>query len=289
MISRAALAVGATVALAMSGCAPLSGPADTALPSGISISVYQTRTDVAERRLEVAVRNDTERVLTITGLVFDSPQFAAPVRWVKDSTRIRPGTEVDLPVLLADASCTDERPVATVTLDYSLEGAQSGTAVTQPVDRIDRLPELELEDCIAVDVAAIAEITPPAALRFGTAAGVELALIDLAVAPTGAGGSLLIDSVLSTTLLEVADPGVGAGLDELPLDLTVDSDDADSVLTVAMLPGRCDPHSIAEDKRGTIVPLSVIVDGVSGILYLTTADAVRAELYAFVKRVCGLP
>ena len=60
-----------------------------------------------------------------------------------------------------------------------------------------------------------------------------------------------------------------------------------SVVVLQLTPGRCDPHAIAEDKRGTIMPIDVVVDGTAGRIYVPAADAVRGALYTFVTESCG--
>ena len=64
--------------------------------------------------------------------------------------------------------------------------------------------------------------------------------------------------------------------------------DAPSVITLLVTPNRCDPHAIAEDKRGTVFPISVILDdGTTGRQYVASADVVRAALYDVIGMACG--
>jgi hypothetical protein len=45
---------------------------------------------------------------------------------------------------------------------------------------------------------------------------------------------------------------------------------------------------VAEDKRGTFVPVHATVDGVEQpVVYLAMPAALRAELFAFVHDACG--
>jgi hypothetical protein len=58
-------------------------------------------------------------------------------------------------------------------------------------------------------------------------------------------------------------------------------------VTILLTAGRCDPHAIQEDKRGTIMPIEVIVDGTPGRAYIASADAVRGAIYDVVTQACA--
>lgn len=264
------------------------------LPGGITVAVQQSRSDVAQRRLKVSVTNDGPDPLTVTGLRFSAPQFTEPAVWPKDSTTVRPGTTVDLPVALASPDCSADGP-PTVTLRFLAAGTANDAdpreheATVTPDDPFDRLPALRTEDCLAEAVAAVATITASGPVRITDVGGSPAAALDLVIAPTGAGGSLRIDSVTGTTLLAPADPATGDRRDELTIGVTVDADAGTTTIPLTFVPNRCDAHAIAEDKRGTILPLHVTgPDGVTGIVPVPVDEATRSALYAFVAKACGL-
>lgn len=60
------------------------------------------------------------------------------------------------------------------------------------------------------------------------------------------------------------------------------------VVTLRVVPGRCDAHAIAEDKQGTVLRIGVVVDGESGTLVLPAPAERREELLAFVAEACGI-
>jgi hypothetical protein len=112
--------------------------------------------------------------------------------------------------------------------------------------------------------------------------------LDLSVTPTGAGGSVSIDEALSTTLISQADAVTGKTQAESELGVTINGTAAPSIVTLTLVPGRCDTHAIAEDKRGTIFGLRVTnPDGATGVLYVTSPDEIKIELYRFVQTVCS--
>jgi len=69
--------------------------------------------------------------------------------------------------------------------------------------------------------------------------------------------------------------------------LTVDGRSQTSAVTLTLVPARCDPHAVAEDKRGTVFPLRVSVDGTSGTVYVAADAEVKAALYDFVRAACA--
>jgi hypothetical protein len=109
----------------------------------------------------------------------------------------------------------------------------------------------------------------------------------IAVDPTGAEGTVVIDAVRSTTLLNPAGPdGTGAG--ELRLGIALGADGPKD-LHIPIVPNRCDAHALAEDKVGTRIPLYVTApDGTAGRLVLDAGDGLRAQMYAFYSAFCEL-
>jgi hypothetical protein len=50
---------------------------------------------------------------------------------------------------------------------------------------------------------------------------------------------------------------------------------------------RCDPHAVAEDKVGTLLPLRVRVAGREGVLKIDAGSRLRGQIYDFVTKACG--
>lgn len=285
-MSRApGIVVAAAVVLALAGCG--SGATATDPPEGLEVRVYQTRTDLAERRLQVSVVNGTGADLTVTRLVFAAPQFADPMRWPKESTVIRSGVTADLPVTFAAPDCDASPGPASVELGYALADGREGTMIAVPGDVNSRLEAIRIEDCLAEAVDAIARIeavTPP---RHEVVDGRLVARYDLTIEPTGAPGSFALSGAIGNILVALVD-GAGAPVGEVPLEVVVDGRDAPSVLSLSFVPGRCDEHAILEDKRGTLVGLRASADdGTAGIIWVTPAEPVRQAIYDFVREACA--
>ena len=274
-------------AVVLAGCAADSA-SEVELPEGVAVSVYQTRSDFSARKLEVSITNDTAEVLTIEGVLLDGEQFAEPAAWPKDSTTINPGVTADLPVQLGDADCTAKTLTTTVAIDFRLGDADAATAVTEPTDSLDRLGALFADDCFIEKVTPTATITAATAPREVTLGSRRAALVDLAITPTGAGEPFTIDAVGNTTLLTMVDPESGAQGALVEIDREVDAATSASTLTLAIVPSRCDPHAIAEDKRGTIFPLEVtLASGEKGRVYVPATTEVKSAIYDFVTAACG--
>jgi hypothetical protein len=249
--------------------------------------MYQTRTDTGPRRIEIAITNATDGAVEIDRLVFDSTQFDGTAEWQKDSTRIVAGATVDLPVLLPPPDCDADEIVHTVEFDYELADGTTGTATAAPVDRLDRMPSLRVEDCLTESVADIAVLTADTLPYPIDVGGIPAVGVDITVEPTGADGSVTFVASGSTTLLMMADPSTSTLENLLPLNVVVRGTDEPSVITLTVAPGRCDPHAIQEDKRGTIFPIEVITPDGEGRIYVTTAGPVRSALYDVVIANCG--
>jgi hypothetical protein len=58
-------------------------------------------------------------------------------------------------------------------------------------------------------------------------------------------------------------------------------------LRLHIRPARCDPHAVAEDKVGTLLPLRVRVGGREGVLKVDAGGLLRGHIYDFVTSACG--
>jgi hypothetical protein len=277
------LAVLASAAVGLVGCAP---DAAGGLPPGIDVSVHQNRPDTEDRRLQVRISNGSAEPLTVTELIFSSPHFAEPMPYLKAPSTIRAGGTLDLPIDLADPVCDQDDGEPRVRLEFEHGEGHTGQGSVIPDDRLDQLDGITERDCLDDSMSAVAEIREPDEIRIDTVDGRLVAFVDLEVVPTGGTGSFTIESVDDTVLFGLFDPASATPLDSLPLEITVASGDAPSRLTIPLVPARCDAHAVAEDKRGTLLPLRVQVGEVNGIRYFALSDERKGELYAYLGLAC---
>ncbi|HWL01814.1 MAG TPA: hypothetical protein VNQ52_05500 [Microbacteriaceae bacterium] len=286
-----AVALSATL-LASCASAPDTGEnASVGLPAGVTVDVYQTRTDLPARKLEIAITNASDEDLTVTGAEFASPQFVAPAVWTPrpGGTVIRAGAGVDLPVQLAEPACDEPAPAGLVRIRFTTADGRTGSAELPAVDRYDRLPGMRTEECFAIAVGDVASLTIDEPVRVESAGGALVGLVPVTVSPTGAKATFTIDAIEDTVLLGLSD-GRGGALESLPLALEISGSAPPSSFEIPIVPGRCDPHAIAEDKQGTIFILQVTApDGTTGRMRIAAAPSARASIYEFFAAACGLP
>lgn len=270
-------------ALALTGCA--SAPAG--LPDGVTASVYQNRFDYSLRQMQIKVSNGTDETITVTRATLDSTRWTEPAVWDRPQ-EIPPGAARDLKVLLGAADCDAVELEDVVTLGLTLADGGTVTGTLVPEDETGRLAAVYAQDCLGEEIAAVATITPPDAVTWVPGAG-GAATVDLTITPTGAEGEFTIHQAKGTVLLKLVDEG-GATLEVQPLERVVVASTGAGVIRLLVEPTRCDPHAVAEDKRGTFFPLDVSTpSGNSGTIYVAVSDEVRLSIYEFFADHCGLP
>ncbi len=236
---------------------------------------------MAAHTLQVAVTNSSGATLAIESLVLHSDQFVAPARWPKERTTIAPGVTADLPVPLAAVNCEAGWSLPQIDLKYRVGDGAAQSLTLEASDRLGQLAQISAVDCLFASVDEVVEITASTTPTILTASETPTARLDLTLRPTGAIGTVTVRGVRSTTLLSVtAHPA------SFPLTLT--GSDEPVLLSLDIRPARCDAHAIAEDKRGTIFPLDVVVGDSSGEIAVAVSDAVREDLYSFVRAACAL-
>ena len=273
MRRSAALLVVAVAAGLLAGCAP--GPVSE-LPAGVSIAVQQNRDDYGPRRIEVLVTNDADEPLDVWEARLDSPAFTDAA--VTDGpTTIRPGTTTALRLQLAPPDCAGTGSDARVRLAFT-RGAVSGTAVIAPADPLGTLSRVHSEDCLAQRVAELVSIVPGDAVTVAQEGGESVAHLGVTLSPTGAEGGVRIDSIGRTILLRPA-----SGEDAWPVGVRVDAASPSTRVDLAIVPSNCNTHTVSEDKRGTFLPVAVVLDdGTSGFVFVGVDDAVRGAIYRFI-------
>ena len=275
------------VLFALTGCQT----APSGLPDEVSVSVYQTRSDGAVRQVQVQVSNSSAQALTVVGLSIDSTRFVEtapfdkPGRVPPNSAVVPAGATRDLPVRLPAASCDGSPARDVVSFDFEWADGRRGNAEVTIADT-EVLEQLTAVDCFAKAVTDIVTLPPPAQAEWMPGAH-SPATLTIGATPTGADGRVTIDSIGATTLLAPVTEG-GTPLASAPFDVAVDALLPPTTIELRVQPARCDPHAIAEDKKGTILPLTISVEGgATGIFALPVSDEVRVSLYDYVTDWCG--
>lgn len=274
--------------LALAGCSgtPVSEPGPT-LPAGVTVELVQLRADVALRQAQVHVTNGSEETLTIGEVRVEDPRFDGPaLRVVAGRTSTVPaGRSVDVRVQLPAADCSaseEEEPEVVPEVVLELVGGDGAAEVTasatDPLGFVAPLHERECRGERLTDAAALAFT------GFQESAPGEAAVLELTVTPTGE-GEATIAGVQATNLLDFGPASVDGAY---PLDLAVSPGDAEPVVVeLPLVPFRCDPHAVQEDKRGTIFDVRVVVEGEPGEIELFVGDELRGRILSWVAAWCG--
>lgn len=267
----AAVVTALLAACALAGCGPT---APDALPDGLEATLVQLRSDVADRRAQVRVRNDGDRAVTIGEVRVTDPRFApAATRVVERSTELPPGTAVDIRVALGDAVC-DAPATGPASVTLGLRTADGDRTATARIPELfPFLQALHEAECLR---ARIDEVAALGIEGFEPSTSGEPAILRLRLAAQDAAtAALFVTGVRDTNLLTVADPfsPIRVGGTQ-----TVD---------IPLVPARCDPHAVQEDKRGTVFRVDVDLDGEPGSFDLAASPQVRAAILAWVADRCG--
>ncbi|MFP5347657.1 MAG: hypothetical protein ACLGIA_11610 [Actinomycetes bacterium] len=216
----------------------------------VSVELLQYRRDQADRRVEVKVGNGGEADLVVTRLELRVPGFqgSGPVA---EPAVVPPGQRVDLRVPYGEPQChlreqPREGPVVRLWLGQDRRAteltARAGSGVLRSI--FDR-------ECAARRIASVAPLAWSPEWQSTAPGAVEGALL---VGPVAAGHTASVLDVEGTTLFAVTATG-------LPISLAVAQTAA---VPVRLTPQRCDPHAVAESKRGYAFDVRIVVNGPDG-------------------------
>jgi len=275
---------------------PASPSASASVAAPLTAEISQFRDNYSRQIIEIQLTNTTGEPVTVLAAGLRSPLFASRISWTAAAagTELPPHQTKSLPARLPAAACPDQAaeqsragqpPAAAVeVLLASAAGAPGKTVTTVAADPFGVLARNNGEMCVAQAAAAIAD------LRFGPALELSpdarTAFLHLLITPRNsatdpADRALTINSVGGTTLLE-EDPSA-----PWPSGLRIGATGPARELRLGIRPARCDPHAVAEDKVGTLIPLHVSVAGREGVLKIDAGAQLRGRIYDFVTSACG--
>lgn len=274
---------------------PSATASATALPSPapVTAEINQLRDNYSRQIIAIELTNTTPGTLTVYGASLATPLFAGTIGWPAPPGGIDlpPGQAKILPAQLGAPECglhdgaSDEAPALVLRLAAG-PGPESTATVRAP-DPYGVLSRNNAEMCLAQATAVVAGIRLDPELE--VAAGGQSAVMRLTITPRstpgavnpGTTGSLTINRIDPTTLLE-EDPSA-----PWPRSVSVSTGGESQQLRLGIRPARCDPHAVAEDKVGTLLPLRVSAGGRDGILKIDAGALLRGRIYEFITAACG--
>lgn len=278
---RVAAALGSILLAATLGaCSPAPEPV---APPGVSVSLLQSRGDVAVALVAIKVRNDGEAPVRVASVSYRDPRFASVPEWVGASD-IPAGRARDLRVEVPPPACDQDDSNGTGTALVRFQTANGAVEkeyeVTDPLDFVSTYFEAA---CFAERVASAGSLELERVTTQQQDSG-EVAVMRLKVTAGGA-DAIRVGPVRATVLLSPESGGL-----EWPLDATV-APGTSQTFDLPTVPARCDPHAVAEDKVGTRFRVGVTIlaeTPVTGDVMVIADDAQRAQLYGYIRRFCGI-
>ncbi len=285
-----ALVVTLIVAAAVPGCGGPDPrePAETAPPPGVSVSLAQWRSDEAEHRLEVAVRNTTTEQIRFSRVQLVTESFATlPAHPVDTVIGRTPRTDLRIPY--GEAICPDDRipPVRPATV---LADARVGDGPERRI-RFDLphpdplLTRLVNEECGAHLLRRKVDITFGDSWRLERVDGVDTMV-----------GTLRIARAAGTEEIEIAELGntshftlrAASGRSRPVVVLPAGQPRLD--LPVTLAPARCDPHAFAEAKKAYLFPIRASAGGGEPLWLIASPPARMPHTFTeYARKACGLP
>ncbi|MGK9148571.1 hypothetical protein KXS11_13165 [Plantibacter flavus] len=258
---RRALRTALVTALLGLGCALTAcGTTPGGTAPQLTLELRQNRDQYAIHAAIVRVTNPGDADVVVSRVALGGSAFDGGTDRERTST-IPAGQTKDLAVDLPPADCdtAEDALQADVVLTLS-----SGATVryTDLADPTAALPRVHAADCTEGRVAQIAVVTAEPVVRLEGTGPTTVAILTLTVTPTGGPGTLELVRLRSTVMLQPAPGSDGtAAAEDWPLDVQVDASSDPRSFELRVVPTRCDPHALAEDKVGTLFPLVVRIDG----------------------------
>lgn len=271
------------------GCAPApdGGSTTTAVPTDATVELRQNRDQYAGRSAIIRVENGSDDDLVIVGLELSGSAFDGTTGRGRTSA-VPAGQTKDLAVELPPPDC--DTATSDLQADIVLH-LEDGAVVTIAAveDPTEVLPRLHGAECTVVGVKRIASITGESSVRLEGSGPSTVAVLTITATPTGRPGRLDLVELRSTVLLKPApDASMPTDASAWPLDRTVDTTSGVQSIDIRIVPTRCDPHALAEDKVGTLFPLVVrIDDGPEAVMTLPLPAATATALKDAVRIRCG--
>lgn len=283
-------ALGLVATVGLGGCAVAGPDASDAsitpspLPTDgleLAVELHQARAEIVDRVLRVWVDNAGPTDVTVTSARLTSAWLDGTSRSAEPKL-VPAGTVRQVPVALTDTLCGPaDAADPVVELDLADDAGRTATVRLVPTDPRGALTAVHDENCAAAAFATGARIVVDGDLVLTPDPGGATATLALHLERVPGGPVVTLDEIERTTLLDTAEG------DSWPVALSTAPGGTTSTVIVAE-PARCDAHAVAEDKRGTFLPVRTTVDGVpQALFYVDLGADLRGQVHRFVGEACG--
>ena len=272
---------------AASSCQPVATPepGTSERAAEIVVDINQSRDQYGKQAILIQLTNASGSPVTVSGVDLRSGLFQQAITWRPENGQLElpPNQPKSLPASLPEPRCgshTGEPPATTI--HYARTNNEQRQLSTGATDSFGVLQRNSDELCLAKEAAAVASIA--LAPELDVAPDGRTAVVRLIITPTRTATpnqTLVIESIGGTTLLaeQPSDPW--------PRDVAIAAAADARVLSLRVRPARCDPHAVAEDKVGTLVPLNVAIGNRQGALKVPAPADLRGRIHDFVTAACS--
>ncbi|MBN9129273.1 MAG: hypothetical protein J0I04_06425 [Paenarthrobacter ureafaciens] len=249
------------------------------------MDINQSRDQYGKHAILIQLTNTSSSAIVVSSVDLRSGLFQQDITWspVNGALELPPNQPKSLPASLPEPRCRNNTvgpPTATVQFAGSTnEQRQISTEGSDPFGVLQRNAD---ELCLAKDAAGVASIVLDPELD--VAPDGRTAVVRLVITPAKARAqnqTLVIESIGGTTLLaeQPSDPW--------SRDVKITAAADAHVLSLRIRPARCDPHAVAEDKVGTLIPVNVAIGERHGALKVAAPAELRGRIHDFVTAACS--
>lgn len=255
--------------LVVAGCSAAPDLEDA--PEGFTAEVMQYRGKRLTRDIAIAIRNDTNREITLSAMRLESNRWSEAVDW-SGTESVGPGFGTGIDVDPPGGTCPEGEVLATVAEFTYRTGDDDRRSRVDVEDPYGVLQDLVDGDCgeQAFDAATSVTVGSPEVRGDTWSATLDLA-------PREPNDVVLLG--FAPTLRFAFGPATPVDV-ELPLDQP-------QRVRLDVVMGRCDPHVVAEDKVGSRFGVRVRTTDIEHAYFtLPLDDAVRESLEEFYAERC---
>jgi type II secretory pathway pseudopilin PulG len=295
-------------AVAASGCTPTTQGSARTTPAEdssavVKAAVDQFRDGYATGTIVLQLTDAGGSEFTAVRAELSDPRFAPGTVWT-GSTRFSPGQTTSLPATVTQPVCssTGASPAHDAEPSVRVQLADGTEQLVRAEDSHAVLARIHADGCFAAMAASAVTLAFDDTLEAGAQPGsAVLTLRASAPARTAPSSASPSGSSPSGSSAAGASPNPSPPvLQSVGGTTLLDEDRAQpwprgvvlrpgAAVPLVVRAARCDAHAVAEDKVGTLIPLTLSAAGQTGVVKVAASAPLRRAIYSFVASACGWP